>query len=123
MRYLMIFRPTDDSGETEDPPTQAEIDAMGQFMSDMGSKGYLLAADGLRPSAHGFKVRKKDKGKFAITDGPFTEAKEIVAGFAIVDVPTREIGIDIAKRFLDVAGEGEWLEVRLMHDQPAFPRA
>ena len=91
---------------------------MGAFIGELASAGYLVTADGLRPSKYGAKVRQ-DGGKVTVVDGPFTETKELIAGYAIVDVPSKEIAIDIAKRFLAVAGDGE-SEVRLMHDAAAF---
>ena len=55
-----------------------------------------------------------------MTDGPFTESKELIAGFAIVQTRTREEAVELARRFLVIAGDGE-SEVRQMHDEPAFP--
>ena len=57
--------------------------------------------------------------KFTVTDGPFTETKELIAGYAIVQVKSKQEAIELAKRFLKVVGEGE-SEIRLMHDAPAF---
>ena len=81
----------------------------------------LLATDGLQPSSKGARVRISD-GKFTVTDGPFTETKELVAGFAIVQAKSKQDAIELAKRFLKVVGEGE-SEIRLMHDVPAFDAA
>jgi hypothetical protein len=64
---------------------------------------------------------KVSNGKFTVTDGPFTETKELVAGFAIVEATSKEHAVELAKRFLAVVGEGE-SEIRLMHDTPAFQR-
>jgi hypothetical protein len=113
----MIYR----GPETDAPPSEEEQSAMGEFMGEMIAKGWLLAADGLRTSAHGSRVRQAN-GEVKVIDGPFSEAKEIVGGFAIVDVPTKEIALGLAKKFLKVAGDGE-SEVRLMHDIPAYPPA
>ncbi|MGB4862078.1 MAG: YciI family protein [Tepidiformaceae bacterium] len=116
MRYLMIFRSATEADVT---PSQEEIDAMGAFMSEMGERGYLLAADGVLSSASGLKIRRSGED-FELIDGPFTEAKEVIAGFAVVDVPDRTVAIDIAKRFMVLGGDGE-IEVREMHPEPAFP--
>ena len=94
---------------------------MGEFMGEMIAAGYLLHADGLMTSSHGCKVLLS-KGQVTVKDGPFTETKEVIGGFAIVDVPSKEIAVDLAKKFLAVAGDGE-SEVRLMHDVAAFPPA
>ena len=114
----MIYRPADGSGESDAPPTEEEQETMGAFIGELASAGYLVTADGLRPSKYGAKVRQ-DGGEVTVVDGPFTETKDLIAGYAIVDVPSKEIAIDIAKRFLAVAGDGE-SEVRLMHDAAAF---
>ncbi len=121
MRYLMVYKPADGSGESEAPPTAEEEEKMGAFIGEMAGAGYLVTADGLRPSSHGVRVRQTN-GQVKVTDGPFTESKELIAGYAIVEVPSRDIAIDIARKFLAVAGDGE-SEIRLMHDTPAFEPA
>ncbi len=83
--------------------------------------GVLLATDGLQPSSKGSRVRITN-GKFTVIDGPFTETKELISGFAIVQAKSKAEAIDLAKRFLKVVGEGE-REIRLMHDTPAFDAA
>ncbi len=119
MRFMMMYRSADGRGESGDPPTEAEMTAMGGFIGEIIAEGSLVAADGLLPSAMGAKVRQV-KGQVSVVDGPFPEAKEVIGGFAIVDVPTREAAIDIARRFLAVAGDGE-SEIRQMDDEPAYP--
>jgi len=115
MRFMMLYKP---GKETNAPPSQQEIAAMGQLIGDMAKAGVLIATDGLQPSSKGARVRI-DGGKFTVTDGPFTEAKELVAGFAIVQAKSKAEAIELAKRFLTVVGEGE-SEIRLMHDAPAM---
>jgi len=97
MRFLCIYRPG--TKETDAPPTQEEMAAMGKLMDDMRKAGVLLAAEGCLPSSKGARVRI-DSDRFSVTDGPFPEA------------------IEWTKRFLTVVGEGE-SEVRLLHDMPA----
>jgi hypothetical protein len=118
MRFMMLYRP---GYESDTPPTQEEIEKMGQFIQEMARSGTLIATDGLQPSSKGAKVRISE-GKFTVTDGPFTETKELIAGFAIVQARSKGEAIELAKRFLDVTGEGE-SEIRLMHDVPAFDAA
>jgi len=115
MRFMMLYKP---GKETNAPPSQQEIAAMGQLIGDMAKAGVLIATDGLQHSSKGARVRI-DGGKFTVTDGPFTEAKELVAGFAIVQAKSKAEAIELAKRFLTVVGEGE-SEIRLMHDAPAL---
>ena len=118
MRFMMLYKP---GVETDAPPTQEEMATMGAFIAEMANEGVLLATDGLQPSKKGARV-KVSNGKFTVTDGPFTETKELVAGFAIVQVSSKEQAVVLAKRFLSIVKEGE-SEIRLMHDAPAFERA
>jgi len=115
MRFMMLYKPGFESGA---PPTQQEMTSMGQFIEEMARSGALIATDGLQPSSKGARVRIAE-GKFTVTDGPFTETKELIAGFAIVQAKSKAEAIELAKRFLQVVGEGE-SEIRLMHDVPAF---
>jgi hypothetical protein len=112
---MMLYKP---GRESDAPPNQQEIADMGKLIEDMAKAGVLIATDGLQPSSKGARVRISD-GKFVVTDGPFTETKELVAGFAIVEAKSKQEAVELAKRFLTVVGEGE-SEIRLMHSQPAF---
>jgi len=115
MRFMMLYKP---GKETNAPPTEREMAAVGQLIEEMAKAGVLLATDGLQPSAKGARVRISD-GKLSVTDGPFAETKELIAGYAIVQAKSKKEAIELAKRFLSVMGEGE-SEVREMHDAPAF---
>jgi hypothetical protein len=116
MRYLCIYRPG--TTETDAPQTQAEMDAMGKLIGEMAQAGVLLAAEGCRPSSYGARVRVQADHKYAVTDGPFPETKELIAGFCLLQVKSKAEAIEWGKRFLAVAGEGE-SELRLLHDHPA----
>jgi hypothetical protein len=121
MRFMMIYKPADTKDmEAGVPPTQDEMAKMGAFIGELAKSGVLLATDGLQPSSKGARVRLT-RGKITVTDGPFTETKELIAGFAIVQVKSKAEAIELAERFLKLAGDGE-SEIRLMHDMPAFPR-
>ena len=115
MRFMMLYKP---GSESDTPPTQREMEEMGRFIGEMAQAGVLLATDGLQSSSKGARVRISG-GKFTVVDGPFTETKELIAGFAIVQAKSKQEAIELAKRFLTVVGEGE-SEIRLMHDTPAF---
>ncbi|HKW09805.1 MAG TPA: YciI family protein [Gemmatimonadaceae bacterium] len=115
MRYMTIYK----SVESKAPPTQEHMDAMGKFIEEIAAAGVLVRTDGLLPSSRGARVRLTDDGKITVTDGPFAETKEVVGGYAIIDVATREEAIEWTKRFLKVAGAGE-SEIREMYVQPAF---
>lgn len=120
MRFMCIYRPADTSkAESGCAPTQGEMEEMGKLIGDMIKAGVLLATDGLLPSSKGVRVRLSD-GNLSVTDGPFTEAKELIAGFAIIRVDSKAEAVEWGKRFLKVAGDGE-SEIRLMWDTPAFP--
>jgi hypothetical protein len=119
MRFMMIYKPADTKDmEAGVPPTQEEMAKMGNFIQEMAQAGVLLATDGLQPSSKGARVRLSG-GKVTVTDGPFTESKELIAGFAIVQLKSKAEAIELAERFLRLAGDGE-SEIRQMHDAPAF---
>ena len=114
MRYLSIFK----SPESGAPPPPEEMEAMGKLIEEMASKGVLLTTEGCKGTDRGFRVRRSG-GKVAVTDGPFTEAKEVVGGFAILEVANRDEAIYWTQRFMDVAGDGE-AEIRELYDEAAF---
>lgn len=115
MRFMVLYKP---GSESDAPPSQQEIEKMGKFIEEMAREGVLIATDGLQPSSKGARVRISD-GKFTVIDGPFTETKELIAGYAILQAKSKQEAIELTKRFLNVVGEGE-SEIRLMHDEPAF---
>lgn len=115
MRFLCLYRPG--KPESDKPPTQEEMATMGKLIEDMTKAGVLLAAEGCLPSSKG--VRLDIHGdKFTVTDGPFPETKELIAGFCMLQVKSKAEAIEWTKRFLQVVGEGQ-SEVRLLHDTPA----
>ncbi len=117
MRFLMLYRPADTKQmESGTPPAPEEMARMGAFIEEMAKTGALLATNGLLPSSKGARVRRV-RGTFSLTDGPFTESKELIAGYAIVQATSKAEAIALAKRFLDIAGDGE-SEIRQMHDTP-----
>lgn len=116
MRVLCLYRPQ--SPESDAPPTVEEMTKMGKLIDEMAKAGVLLAAEGCLPSSKGHRVHLDAPGKFTVTDGPFPETKELIAGFCLMQVKSMPEGIEWAKRFLAVAGEGE-TEIRLLHDTPA----
>jgi hypothetical protein len=115
MRFMMLYKP---GTESDAPPTQQEMEDMGHLIQEMAHSGVLIATDGLLSSSKGARVRISD-GKLTVTDGPFAETKELIAGYAIVQVNSKDEAIELAKRFLNVVGHGE-SEIRLMHDAAAF---
>jgi hypothetical protein len=87
---------------------------MGKLIEDGMKAGYLLSVEGCLPSAMGARVRLSN-GKVTVTDGPFTEAKEVVGGLAILRANSKEEAIKLADQFLRVAGDGE-CELRQLYD-------
>jgi hypothetical protein len=87
-------------------PTQEEMARMGKLIEDSMKSGKLLATEGCLPSAKGARVRLSG-GNYKVIDGPFTESKELVAGFALIQAASKEEAIEIIKDFLKVAGDGE----------------
>jgi hypothetical protein len=108
MRFMIMFRNDGDS-EVDVPPC-LDLDEMGTFIGELQGTGVLLGYEGLKPSEKGARVRLTG-GKRNVLDGPFTEAKELIAGFALVQLPSRAAAIDLAEQFLRIAGQGS-AEVR-----------
>ena len=102
MKFLSIYKTV----ERGVPPTPEEMARMGQLIDKHMTAGTLLATEGCLPSALGARVRLSN-GKTTVTDGPFTESKEVVGGFAILQADSKAHAIEMAKEFLQVAGEGE----------------
>src|SRR4051812_35989836 len=111
MRFMLMFK-SDAPTTPGASPCKQNIPEMAQLIEELSRAGVIVWTEGLRPSDSGAKIRF-DKGKLAVTDGPFAEAKEMVAGVAVVDVPSKSHAIELAKRFLTIAGEGtsEILEI------------
>jgi hypothetical protein len=104
MRFLM-YTLGDDS--TPIPPPSPEMMAeMGKFMNEITKAGVLIATGAMAPSAQGTTVLFSD-GKFTVTDGPYTKAKELIGGWALVQVASKAEALDWAKRFMRIAGGGE----------------
>jgi hypothetical protein len=110
MKFLSMYK----SAEKGVPPSQEEMTKMGKLIEDGMRAGWLLGAEGCLPSALGARVRISN-GKHTVTDGPFTEAKEVIGGFAIFQVSSKEEAIKLAKDFLMVAGDGE-CELRQVYE-------
>jgi hypothetical protein len=102
MRFLSVYK----TKETEFPPTQEEMARLGKLIEDGMKAGYLLAVEGCMPSATGARVRLTN-GDLTVKDGPFTESKEVIGGFAILRASSKAEAIELAKQFLRVAGDGE----------------
>ena len=98
MRFMMVFKASEES-EAGQPPSEEGLTAMGLVMAEMAEKGVLLAGDGLLPSSHGFRLQL-DEGKRRVVDGPFAETKELIAGFCLIEVASREEAMEWGWRCL-----------------------
>ena len=110
MRFLSIFK----TAERGTPCSEQEMAVMGKLIEEGMKSGWLLATEGCLPSALGARVRRSGDN-INVTDGPFTELKELVGGFAILKADSKEEAIELARKFLKVAGEGE-CELRQLYD-------
>lgn len=115
MRFLSIYKPSKPEGA---PPSQGEMAEMGKLIEEGFREGWLLSTEGCLPSTKGARVRQSD-GKVQVTDGPFTEAKEIVGGFAMLRANSKADAIELTRRFLKIAGDGE-CEIRQVYDPSDF---
>jgi hypothetical protein len=113
MKFLSIYK----SVETNTPPTAEHMANMTQLIEKHMSSGTLVATEGCLPSALGARVRLSG-GKVTVTDGPFTESKEVIGGFAILQANSKAEAIELAREFLHVAGDGE-CEIRQVFEAPA----
>ena len=114
MRFISIF--------THEPsnraPTQAEMAAMGKLVEEAMKEGWLLQTEGVSFGAKGFRVHKGAGAKTAtVTDGPFSEAKEVIGGYALLKANSREEIVKHTKRFLEVAGQGT-CEIYQLYEMP-----
>lgn len=120
MRF-MIIRKADKNTEAGVLPTQELLAAMGQYMEEMSKAGILLGGEGLQPTSKGARVTLKG-GKATVIDGPFAEAKEVVAGFSIIQVKSKEEAIEWVKRWPREDGDVE-LEIRQVFEADDFGEA
>jgi hypothetical protein len=114
MRFLSFVRITEGTGQR---PSEKLMADMGRLIGEMREAGVLLDTAGLRPTSEGKRVRLSH-GKQRVTDGPFTETKEVVGGYAMLNAASMEEALEWTSRFLGVHGE-EWeieCEVRQVDD-------
>ena len=105
-----------DSDTEAAAPACIQLPEMGRFIEELTRDGVVLATEGLKPSTTGASRIRNAGGRMMVTDGPFPEAKEMVAGFALVEVDDHPAAVELAQRFLDIAGDGNAAEVRELFD-------
>jgi hypothetical protein len=110
VRFLSVYKTV----ERGIPPTADEMERMGKLIEEGMKAGYLLAVEGCLPTVKGARVRQSN-GKVSVTDGPFTETKEVIGGLAILQAASKAEAIELTRQFLKVAGDGE-CELRQLYE-------
>lgn len=120
MRFMIIVKATPDS-EAGVMPEESLFAAMASYHEELAKAGALLDASGLQPSAKGWRIRY-DGAKRTVIDGPFTEAKELIAGYTLIQVKSREEALEWSRRFPNPAGAGKdcEIEVRQLYELEDF---
>ena len=123
MRFMIIVKATADSeaGRFPDNP-EPLFAAMAAYHEELAKAGVLLDGSGLQPSSKGWRVQYDADGKRRIVDGPFTESKELVAGYTLIQTRTREEAIEWTRRFPNPISEGVpcHIEVRQLYELEDF---
>jgi hypothetical protein len=99
MKFLMMIKHAE--SDRSQPIPQGLMDAMGEFVGEGFKSGILKDTAGLKPTSEGFRVRLS-KGQLKVSDGPFTEAKEVIGGYALVELPSKEEALKVARQFMDL---------------------
>jgi len=118
MRFLSMIRIDETTGQV---PSEQLMADMGKLIEELTRTGQLVSTAGLRPTAEGVRVRLHRGGRLTVLDGPFTESKEVIGGYAILEAQSRAEAVDLTQRFLKVHGT-DWdveCEVRQL-DGPEF---
>jgi hypothetical protein len=118
MRFVMFYRPSTPDAEAGLPPKPEYQAHMSSFIAEAFKSGALIATDGLKPSSQGARVSLTSR-KYTVMDGPFSEAKEVIAGYAVMQYASKEEAVEAAKLFLQVAGDGE-CEIRPLYEAADF---
>ena len=119
MRF-MILRKADKNTEAGVMPSEKLFAAMGQYMEDLTKAGVLLAAEGLQASSKGARI-KFSRGKPTVIDGPFADAKELIAGFCLIQAKSKDEAIEWVKRWPALDGDGEVeIEIRQVFEAEDF---
>jgi hypothetical protein len=126
MRFLMMVK-GEESFEKSGPPPKALMDAIDKLCQEGMASGKIVSLGGLKPTSLGVSVKIRN-GKLNVTDGPFSESKEVIGGFTIMELPSTAAALDEAKAFMDVHvrlwpgwdGECEVREMYGENEEPTF---
>jgi hypothetical protein len=116
MKFLLTYQ-----GATSAPPKPETMAAIGKLTEEMKSSGVLLMTGGLVRPDNGTKLKCRD-GKVTVTDGPFPETKELIDGFALVRAGSKQEAIELAQRFMSIAGDGDGEVLQVFDAEDLGPR-
>ena len=118
MRFLSMIRIDETTGQV---PSEQLMADMGELIEELTRTGQLVSTAGLRPTSEGVRVKLHRGGRLTVLDGPFTETKEVIGGYALLEAPSKAEAVELTRRFLKVHGT-DWdveCEVRQL-DGPEF---
>jgi hypothetical protein len=122
MRFMIIVKATKDS-ESGVMPQESMFAAMATYHEELAKAGVLLDASGLQPTSKGWRIKYSGK-KRTVIDGPFAETKELIAGYTMIQVKTKEEALEWSRRFPNPVGEGidAEIEVRQLFEMEDFEK-
>src|SRR5215510_13467940 len=101
MRFMSMIRIKETTGQV---PSEQLMADMGKLIEELTRTGELVSTAGLRPTSEGVRVRLRRGGELSVKDGPFTETKEVIGGYAILEVSSKAEAVELTRRFLKVHG-------------------
>jgi hypothetical protein len=105
MQFLMLIKIANDTDYEAGKPPPAELDAaMGELIGEWSKTGAMVSAAGLKPTSQGARLRLTGAGGVRISDGPFTEAKEVIGGFFLLEAPDKAAAVEMTRRFVELHG-------------------
>ena len=117
MRFISMIRIEENTGQV---PSEQLMNDMGRLIEEMTRTGHLVSTAGLRPTAEGVRVRLR-RGKLSTSDGPFTETKEVIGCYAILEAQSKAEAVELTKRFLMIHGDAWDIECEVRQlDGPEF---
>jgi hypothetical protein len=120
-RFIVMLK-ANERTESDALPSPETLTAMGALMTELASSGALLSADGLKPTSKGARIKRAGSRR-TVTDGPFTETKEIIAGYSMIQVKSMDEAIDFAKRWLPIHLQGAEVAAGEIEIRPLFERS
>jgi hypothetical protein len=118
MRFMVLVK-ADERSEAGEMPEEKLLAEMGKYNEELAKAGVMLAGEGLQPSSKGARV-KFSGPKRTVIDGPFAEVKELIAGFWLIDVKSKEEAIEWVKRVPNPTGEESEIEIRQVFEAEDF---